>query len=143
MKKLTALFVNVLVLCFSLTFDASAKEYKIGDKMPDHTQDTSLADQQYGGLDVGVECDIYVQLWVRDGNPTFQAALHSIGPKIIPFGIFDIENKMLFLDNKDANGINGPDGLIDEIVKNPTGNRGAEDHPYFKKLHSFTASHRD
>lgn len=130
MKKVMVLFVSMLVLGFG--FDVFAQEYKVGDKMPDFRDGTELNDQVFGRMGHESDCDIAVQRYLKNGKPKYQVAFpgHNFG--ILPFGIYDMEINVAFIDNKDANGKNEPDGLIDEIVKNPE-ERDVSDHPYCNK----------
>lgn len=132
MKKSVMLFVNILVFCLTQTVFAQAQEYKVGDKMPDFREGTEFFDQIFGRIGPGQDCDIAIQRYLKNDRQKYQVAFPAQNFGVLPFGIFDAEKGIVFIDNKDANGKNEPDGLIDEII-NSSEERGSEDHPYCNK----------
>ena len=138
MKKI-ALFVSLVVLCFSFAFDAFAQEYKVGDKMPDYKLDTFLEAEELATTPAdGSDCQIFFQLYsLRNSDSDlleYSVAFPGPDSKKLPYGIFHYgPNETLYLDNKKADGGNGQDGIIDEIAKNPADRDVMDDHPYCKR----------
>lgn len=158
MKKI-ALFVSI-VFSFGFASNTFAEEnkaeagdedkivvsdkYHVGDKMPNYKLGTVLREQELATVQTdGPNCQIFFQLFSLQNSDSdlveFSVAFPNSKPEGLPYGIFHVSKKTLFLDNRDnssAEEKNQPDGLIDEIIVNPTEptDRDAmDDHPYCNK----------
>ncbi|MBI5004806.1 MAG: hypothetical protein HZC04_01295 [Candidatus Lloydbacteria bacterium] len=118
-----------------------SEKYHVGGKMPNYKLGTFLEKQGLATIQAdGSNCQIFFQLFSLQNSDSdlaeFSVAFPSSKPEGLPYGIFHVPTKTLFLDNRDNTGAkekNQPDGLIDEIIVNPADRDAMDDHPYCNK----------
>jgi len=121
----------VTTLGIVLASSAMAQDYKIGDAMPDYKNGVLFDGQVFFTKeDKGENCNGVYQFYNKGSKTKYMAAFPSMDYGVLPYGIFDYDTKMLIIDNKNADGSIGPDGIIDKIFENPQDRDLLTDHPY-------------
>ena len=146
-----AIAVSIAATGFAQEHDHSAAQepakYAVGGKMPDYTLGTNQSGPNYVGTEHDYEnenCRLMYRIYSYSNSPDTLKYIvafadfdpnNNFEPTVPPFGIFDYETNTLILDNKNKNGENGPDGLIDEVVSGSDIDQHNmySDHPYCGK----------
>jgi len=111
MKKL-ALIVATTFLLFN---SALAKDFKVGDKMPDYKLGTKLRFK----IEINrKDCPTWIYLYKKKGKRMFSVA-HTDRSYHLPFAVYEFKSGTLYLDIMKENREVGHDGKIDIINYNP------------------------
>jgi len=118
----------------SQTQDAGTPAYRIGDRMPNHTNGIiqPLIRDWWTDDSKGNDCEGLMTLVKNTDNQFFKMLYAGQWGDGLPYLIYDMSKKIFYVDNKKEDGSKGMDGKIDSII--PYGPRSyTEDHPFCAK----------
>jgi len=115
MRRLTSIIAGVLLA-------GSVYAQDVGDKMPD------VSNYQVYAVDVYENENnkgVVMLTYDTKTEKEYQLAFSFCKDKMseFPYGVYDLESNTLYLDNAPN------DGILDEIIKNPTARSVSEDAP--------------